>query len=929
MIPFIKITRLALAASVVLIALFAPGAMADQAGDQPEDQPGESTRVLQEMAPERQRPLIPRVLPAVEQRIAAPFNSEDDRRELRIKHGLWTDDDLDTPARRARAALIAGAIDHMDLFDERADPLDRAEAARRRGELEDALDLLEGESSLRAIRIRAQALFQLGRFEDADAAVTPAVERLARVNVEDAGELAEGVRALQIRARIRGPERVGGGDYETMLSLLKRGRERLDRLSWRVRLAEAELLYDKHNIAEAATAATEALRRNPRSARALALLGRITVDRFDMDTADRIAAKLDELAGEAGGANPAGARTLGRARLRRRDPEGALMALGETLELFPTQRTALALEAAATAATFDEEGLEADLSRFDGLSPGSPRALYEVGRVLAEARQYGWAESVLNRAIERLPNWPHPHIELGLLSMQAGEDAQAIESLSRAAELDRWDVRAANSLRLITRLQEYETVESEHFAVRYKPGLDGVLAREMVPVLERIHARLTSDPASEYASDYGEDLPGGLGHEPARKTRIELLPNHSEFAVRITGMPAIHTIAASTGPIIAMETPREGPDHPNGTYDWPRVVQHEYVHTVNLSMTNNRIPHWFTEASAVFYEDAPRDEDRWRLLARVFKADELFDLEEINVAFVRPKKPSDRAQAYAQGHWMYQFMAERWGAEAPVSLMYEYAAGVREEAAFQEVLGVGRAAFLEDFLVWAEGDLRRVGMLPSEGMPTLTELLEGHAETLPEDQQGQWRPDDVWVAEKLAEYPDHPGLLELLVAQTLGGGAGPAGPDPRAAGPRERGLSEADVRLLEDYAEVRPVSDLPHRRLALHYLDSGDPEVRARAIEHLAFLDEREQSSAAFSAALVRLYSERGMWPEATVHAERAVRVDPFDAELRELAARVALVRGQNGTARRHLEALAEIEPDREIHKQRLEAVGKIAGGAE
>jgi len=30
-------------------------------------------------------------------------------------------------------------------------------------------------------------------------------------------------------------------------------------------------------------------------------------------------------------------------------------------------------------------------------------------------------------------------------------------------------------------------------------------------------------------------------------------------------------------------------------------------------------------------------------------------------AFVRPKRPTDRSLAYAQGHWMYQYMIEKWG----------------------------------------------------------------------------------------------------------------------------------------------------------------------------------------------------------------------------------------------------------------------------
>jgi hypothetical protein len=91
---------------------------------------------------------------------------------------------------------------------------------------------------------------------------------------------------------------------------------------------------------------------------------------------------------------------------------------------------------------------------------------------------------------------------------------------------------------------------------------------------------------------------------------IEVMPDHERFAVRITGMPFVHTIAACTGPVIAMEVPREGPPSKHmGLFDWPRVIQHEYTHTITLGQTRNRIPHWLTEAAAVSMEPAPRSYD--------------------------------------------------------------------------------------------------------------------------------------------------------------------------------------------------------------------------------------------------------------------------------------------------------------------------------
>src|SRR6185503_18890008 len=123
-----------------------------------------------------------------------------------------------------------------------------------------------------------------------------------------------------------------------------------------------------------------------------------------------------------------------------------------------------------------------------------------------------------------------------------------------------------------------------------QPGIDQVVAELMTAPLEKIHATVA----------------GRFEHQPAQKTVIELMPDHKRFAVRITGMPWIHTLAACTGPVIAMEVPSEGtPDKHLGPFDWPRVLQHEYTHTITLSQTRNRVPHWLTEAAAVSMEGSP------------------------------------------------------------------------------------------------------------------------------------------------------------------------------------------------------------------------------------------------------------------------------------------------------------------------------------
>ncbi|MGP1310816.1 MAG: tetratricopeptide repeat protein, partial [Phycisphaerales bacterium] len=730
-----------------------------------------------------------------------------------------------------------------------------------------------------------------------------------------APDLVDAVKALRLRAELNGEPASG---YQAMLDLLAQARSR-DRLYWPAIMAEAELLYEKDSREAAAKAVSEAIALNPKSARAWRLLGRLHVDGFNLDAVRQVADNLDTFAREVTGdpayASPVGSLLRARAWLRQGEPEEARVELAPLAERFPAHREGVALQAAVAAAEYKPGELEDLLARYEELSPGSPDALFAVGSALSEARQYDPAAEYLRLAIDRQPSAPAPRIELGLLLVQSGRDAEALEELRAVAELDPFNSRARNSLALLENLSEFATIESDHFVVRYKPGVDEVMAREMVPLLADIH----------------EVVAGAFDHEPERKTTIELMPDHEWFAVRITGMPDVHTIAAATGPVIAMEAPKIGANH-SGEYDWVRVVRHEYVHTVTLSRTRNRIPHWFTEAAAVRYELAPRDYDTCLLLAGALKNGELFDLQDINVAFVRPKKPSDRSQAYAQGHWMYEYIEHRWGTQAPLDLMDLYAQGVRQGEAFRRVLEIEPEVFLADFKEWAAEQVRAWGLAPS---PSLTQLrLDSYAKSevgrdvvaialrdlalrhgariagLPgiETSGLELPPPSLEDARAwLREHPDNAdalhGFLELALAEN-GGVA-----------------NDELAPILERYAEARPVDPMPHRVLARHYLASADP---SRAIPHLEYLDAREQRTAAFAAALALRYEERSEYDLASAKAERATTIAPFDAELRETAARVALLRSDYETAERHIEALTRLEPERDIHRTRLERIRQI-----
>lgn len=855
---------------------------------------------------------VPELAPSITRLLEQSYLTPEQARDLRLHHGIWRDEDLASPALRARAALTTARFWDDSLQSPEADPLDRAEALIELGDPAGALALLDAPHTphpshttlaLRAARLRAHALFDLGNADDASRSLDRVTSLMADQQITLADEMAEGVRALLLRARMKGPWRDAQQDYRTITTLLARARDELDRLAWAPRLAEAELLSTKDNRREARQAAIETLRLNPSCAAAWRLLGHMSVDQFDFQTSESIAARLDELAGkiasEDTALSPWAAEIRARAQLRQRDAAGAIEILTPALAAHPTMRSLLALRAAASAASFDAPDTDARLASFDALSRATPLsslALYEVGRTLSDNRQYELSDAFLRRAVEREPHWAEPLIERGLMLAQAGRDVEALDTLRAAKALDPFNVAVDNSIKLLTELLTYQRFESEHFIVRCKPGRDTILAREMLPALEAMHDRVCSPDN------------GGIDFKPPVRTTIDLMPNHEWFSVRITGMPGLHTMAAATGPIIAMESPSDGPGHLVGPYDWLRVVRHEYTHTVTLARTNNRIPHWFTEAAAVYLEDAPRDTRTVALLANAYAADRLFDLDAINIAFVRPSKPTDRSQAYAQGHWMYQYIVERFGDRAPLDLMDHYAKGTPEEAAFRNVLGLSRADFFTAFKQWAGDQLIAWGARLPPGTPDAQSLIEQAASPAHSPAQA--------IERALEAHPDHPELLAIAVEAAL----------------RERrGIPDPSMTdLLERAAAARPMDDAPHRALARIYLTAtaaNNPaeDIEARAIPHLEWLDAREVHSPAYAAELARLYAERGDHARAHDKALRVVRIAPFDADSRETAARIAIVAEDYNAARHQLEALIAIEPDRELHKKRLAALEALA----
>ncbi len=837
--------------------------------------------------------LVPRAIapaPSIERAEKAAFLDEEERRQIRVHHGRWEDGDLVTADERLAAALATWDFALPIAAD--TSPLLQARAHLQRGQAAEALLVLDalkarlppGEDRSdrdRAIvaSLQAGALLDLGRLDDsADAAkdavdAAEAAERAAN-SVADAELLAAAAEAMEVLARTTP---LDARQFQSVLDRLG-AVAATNQLDWESRLAEGRVLLAHHATVDGAKALQSALAIHPRLAEAWYLLGRAAARQFDFDSAERAIAQLESISP----AGPLGALLRAHIALVRTDADGAAEAARAVLSMPGAggHREAMALLAAAQSLRLGDDAMRQALADYQLIAPGNAGALFDAGRFLSLQRQYARAEEVLDAASTLEPHWPAPRLEKGLMLMQSGDDEGALSALRAGLATDPFDLRATLSVSLLEELASWPTVESEHFRIRCRPGQDELLATEMLEPLEQMHREVCDR----------------LGFEPRERTTIELMPDHEYFGVRLTGTPFIHTIAASTGPVVAMEPPREGPQKKFlGLFDWLEVLRHEYTHTVTLDQTGNRIPHWMTEAIAVDMELGDRPDTTYRLLAEAWRNDELFNLEDIKWAFVRPKRPSDRSLAYAQGHWMVQFIRSTWGDAAIGAMMGLYAHGATEPEAMAQALGVTTDEFLSRFKEWAGKDVRGWGFDPQ---PPLDELLPEAAGLTVSDSE---------LDALIAAHPDHADLAELAARRAIASANGE--------------VSEAASALLERYASLRPVDQWPHRKLASYWLPR-DPQ---RARQHLEPLDGATEDEPSFAIELARLARLRGDLAEAVTRTERAARISPFDATIREEAAAAAVEAKEWGRARRQLEALARLEPDRGIHVERLRRLEELS----
>jgi tetratricopeptide (TPR) repeat protein len=434
-----------------------------------------------------------------------------------------------------------------------------------------------------------------------------------------------------------------------------------DKDFWLAEYEAGMLLMEKYNKPEALEAFGKAEKINPSAAEVLVGKGILALREYQIQDAERFAERALKINPKL----PAALRLRADVHLAVGDTAAALRELETARSVNDRDEQTLGRIAACLRLQHKKtDDIEANVAKLDS----KPATFWFVlGEALEDCRRYEEARECLVKADKFRPNLPNAACSLGMLCMRLGEEKEARELLDRGFKADEFNVRVNNSRKVLHHLQTYKTIHSDHFTLRYDAKHDEMLAKWMIPYLEEIHRNL----AAKFA------------FTPKNRILIEIFNKHEMFSGRVVALPDLHTIGASTGRMIAMDSPyAEGIGK---RFNWLRVLRHEIVHVFNLEQTNFQVKHWLTEGLAVSNEGFPRPGSWNDLLRERVPAGKLMNLDNIDLGFIRPSGPDQWHMAYCQSQLYVEYLKKTYGDKVIGELLDAYREGLTTTEVIQKV----------------------------------------------------------------------------------------------------------------------------------------------------------------------------------------------------------------------------------------------------
>lgn len=676
---------------------------------------------------------------------------------------------------------------------------------------------------------------------------------------------------------------------------------RADPAWWPARYQTGLLFLEKYNQGDAARELKAALALNPSAAEVHAALARLSLQNYDLDAARRSAIRALELNGELIEAHL----VAGDIELANFEPARAIVSFQKAVDLNPSSEIARGRLAGAYAvvdglpATLDGSRVGKQIAQATKQNEHCGEFFRSLAGALDQSRNFPAAGRFYKEAIERMPQLVEPYGELGLVAMRLGEETDARRWLDQSFAADPFNVRVANSRKVLEVLEDYAVLETEHFVLRFDRGRDEILAKYAAAYLEE---------------EVYPELCKRFGFEPKGKSLFEIFSRarntsgHGWFSARMVGLPFIHTVGACAGKVVALASPNEMPKK----YNWARVLKHEFVHVLNLQQTDFAIPHWFTEALAVGSEGFPRPQNWNELLTERVPKNQLFNLDTINLGFVRPQSSNDWNMAYCQADLYAQYMTKTYGEDALAKMLAGYRDRLATSAALRRAFAVEQVDFERGYLEYVRAVTAEFSSAAAQRAKSLAELESAHSD----------QPDDALATARLAvalvDRREYPRARQLASAALTEPAASQLAAYVLARLKLVVGEEVEALALLEKHLDRKAPEDRTLSLLAALKLKSKQYD---QAAELYGLGRQRHPADPLWLRSLAKVYLAQANDVKLTDVLTRLAPLDADDLVIRKKLAQLSLAAEDfDGAARWATQAIHVDCMDTDVHRMLAEA---------
>ena len=310
------------------------------------------------------------------------------------------------------------------------------------------------------------------------------------------------------------------------------------------------------------------------------------------------------------------------------------------------------------------------------LNPECADFYCDIGELSEGKLRFDSAPPWYQKALEADPEYWRGYYGLGMnLSRQGAENCEKGKALLlKAFKKNRFNPWAANMIKALDRIigdkeQDvaplYLESKTKHFTLRYFGKEAGVVR----PYLEEW---------AEAAYDRQTKL---FGYEPEGPLSIELCYSMQDQAARTVGLPNLGALGVCFGKLCTVVSPREGGGRSTETFNWRKVLEHEFGHVMALQLSKFRVPRWYTEAFSTYLEDDTRLESDSMMINYIAR-DKLRTIDKMHEYF-----RENMLMAYVHGRYVVEYIAKTFGFEAHVKAMKLFAEGKKLDEVLPAVTG--------------------------------------------------------------------------------------------------------------------------------------------------------------------------------------------------------------------------------------------------